>query len=262
LIHPAPILNPLVFLGHPGHELRILGWLGKVRPPVWVMTDGSGSTGRPRTERSRAVLEKTGCAIGPMFGRYSDRVIHDALLNGDTAFFLRLTAELVAAIRSGEHDGVIYDGAEGYNPSHDLVNMMAVAATKRTGVPLYDFPLVGDPNGPLERRTERSILYQLNDDELAEKVQTAINYAQSVGATLLEEVKDSLAKFTPELFRRERLLPVEISDYEQRFESSKPYYELRGEERLASGHYSSVIRLKEHLAPIVRALQHNQSTTG
>lgn len=253
--------NPIVFLGHPGHELRILGWLSKTRPPVWVMTDGSGSTGKPRTELSRAVLEKARCPIGPMFGRYSDAIIHDALLSGDTAFFLGLTEELVAAIRSGQHDAVICDGAEGYNPSHDLVNMMAIAAAKRTGIPLFEFPLVGDPNGPLERQTEDSILYQLNDDELAEKVQTGINYAQSVGATLLNEVKESLEKFTHELFRYERLLPVEDSDYEQMFESSKPYYEVRGEERLASGHYSSVIRLKEHLAPIVRALQNSQSTT-
>jgi hypothetical protein len=134
---------------------------------------------------------------------------------------------------------------------------MAIAATRRTKIKLYEFPLVGDPNGPIDRQTEDSIIYKLNDQELSEKVQVGLDYARAVSTTLLQEVQDSIDKFGTEMFRTERFMPVENLEYESRFKSTKPYYEVRGEERSVSGQYSEVIRLKEHLAPIARSLLEN-----
>ena len=37
--------RPALLLGHPGHELKVLGWLAENRPRVYVLTDGSGFDG-------------------------------------------------------------------------------------------------------------------------------------------------------------------------------------------------------------------------
>src|SRR4051794_29308473 len=47
-------------VAHPGHELRVHGWIEAVRPLVHVLTDGSGSSGRSRLESTRRVLGPTG----------------------------------------------------------------------------------------------------------------------------------------------------------------------------------------------------------
>jgi hypothetical protein len=38
----------LLVVAHPGHELRLFGWLSYARADVLVLTDGSGRSARPR----------------------------------------------------------------------------------------------------------------------------------------------------------------------------------------------------------------------
>src|ERR1700733_13075391 len=53
-----PFKRPAVFVGHPGHELRVLGWLAETRPRVHVLTDGSGASGCSRLPSTSRLLDR------------------------------------------------------------------------------------------------------------------------------------------------------------------------------------------------------------
>jgi len=61
----------ILVIAHPGHELRVHGWLEAMAPAVWILTDGSGHTGRSRVDSTTRVLESTGAAPGPVYGSMS-----------------------------------------------------------------------------------------------------------------------------------------------------------------------------------------------
>ena len=58
----------ILFIAHPGHELRVHGWLEAMAPEVWILTDGSGHSGRSRIDSTTRVLEPTGAVPGPVYG--------------------------------------------------------------------------------------------------------------------------------------------------------------------------------------------------
>src|ERR1700687_3197739 len=89
----------LLVMAHPGHELRLFGWLCNARPDVLVLTDGSGHSGRPRIAATRGVVQVTGARAGPVFGELTDRELYVALLKGDAAPFAKLTTALASVLR-------------------------------------------------------------------------------------------------------------------------------------------------------------------
>src|SRR5262245_62950864 len=86
---PAAGRSALV-IAHPGHELRVHGWLEQTRPLVFVLTDGSGGAGRPRIDSTARVLERVGAKPGAIFGRFADRELYAAILAGDHDVFTAL----------------------------------------------------------------------------------------------------------------------------------------------------------------------------
>src|SRR4029077_12021317 len=59
-------------VAHPGHELRVHGWLERHRPVVFVLTDGSGSTASSRLHSTQRILLRAEARQGSIFGRFSD----------------------------------------------------------------------------------------------------------------------------------------------------------------------------------------------
>ena len=53
-----------LILGHPGHELRVLGWMKAAKPWVIVLTDGSGHTSEPRVGLTRNLIDEADASIG------------------------------------------------------------------------------------------------------------------------------------------------------------------------------------------------------
>src|SRR5438105_9826273 len=82
-LRSAPDERALLVVAHPGHELRLFGWLCSARPDVLVLTDGSGHSGRSRIEATRNVLLMTGARAGAVFGEFTDRQLYAALLQAD-----------------------------------------------------------------------------------------------------------------------------------------------------------------------------------
>lgn len=252
-------LSALV-IAHPGHELRIYGWLERERPDVFILTDGSGHGGVSRVPSSARVLDRAGARPGPIFGRFSDRELYRLLLAGEVEIFARLTLELAGALAELGVTQVASDALEGYNPSHDLCRVVtdaaAALASRRTGQPIavYDFPLEAPPDHCPEPLRSGAFRIELRGRDLERKLEAARGYPE-----MAFEVERNLEAHGAGAFAVECLRPVASleetdSDLESLF-PEPPYYERYGERQVEEGHYESVLRFREHFLPIARALR-------
>jgi hypothetical protein len=241
-----------LLVAHPGHELRVHHWIETARPVTFALTKGDGAHRVSRLESSTKVLERAGASIGSIYGRLDDREVYRALLARDHELFTEWLAELVTELIALDVDYLVADGEEGYNPSHDVCHYLASASTaavaRTTGrtVADFDFPLIGPPDAcPADRRLE-AVWLHLDDDALARKLQSAREYTE-----LREEVERAVQANGAEAFRVECLRPVKRDD-RQTF--SRPFYEQYGEQQVAKGIYSEVIRYDQHIVPLKNAL--------
>src|SRR5947208_3095820 len=83
-------------IAHPGHELRVHGWVELARPLAFVLTDGSGHTGQSRLTSTSGLLERAGAAPGGIYGRLTDRALYAAILGGDVDLVAGLAGEVAA----------------------------------------------------------------------------------------------------------------------------------------------------------------------
>lgn len=243
----------LLLLAHPGHELLIHTWLGRVAPRVFVLTDGSGREGVPRLERTTAVLAQAGATAGPLFGRYSDATIYDWILDADAGVFVNLAHELAKEMSAEDVVEVIGDAAEGYNPIHDVFRLTlnaAVELARRAGraeLASYDFPLFERP-GPRAGAEREAIRIPLDEADAEAKRAAASGYSE-----LAREMEWSVERYGEAAFMVEWLRPVPQAAGEYPLEERPPIYERYGEFLKQQGQLERVIRY-EHLLPIARAL--------
>jgi hypothetical protein len=244
----------ILVIAHPGHELRVHGWLEATSPAVWILTDGSGHTGRSRIDSTTRVLEPTGAVPGPVYGFMTDADLYNIVLGFNYQPFMDLVDQLAAAILHGQVDCIAGDAEEGYNPGHDTCRLIINAAVKLVKrkssrrISNYDFTLVGPPDQCSEDLREHSLWLNLDDEALARKVSAARNYPE-----LQREVETALNGANR--FRVECLRPVNSHALAIRsLEDEPPYYELYGEKQVKSGYYKQVVRYNEHMLPLAKAL--------
>jgi hypothetical protein len=253
--------RPLLFAAHPGHELRVYGWLKHTKPVVCFLTDGSGADGVSRAARSDAVLASAAASKGPMYAVASDRTVYAALLEANVDFFCDLAYRLGVVLVNGDYAMVAGDAAEGYNPSHDVARMLIDAAAglaRRAGarVANYAFPIVGHPLEAPAGTTAGPVSVLLDDATLREKIERGRGYAHETGGILVSEVDEAIARFGIEAFREERLFEVTGgAELDAVFDSAKPFYETYGEQQVAAGRYTFVVRWAEHVRPVAAALR-------
>ena len=247
--------RPAVFVGHPGHELRVLGWLAEKRPRVHVLTDGSGALGHSRLPSTSRLLDRMGALRGEVFGRLSDADIYRAILGRKISLFCSIAERLANSMAEHGTDFVAADAAEGFNPTHDLCRQIANAAVYRaqmlTGrsIANYEFLLMEwDLNG-LANHDDRCWHVKLGDKPLRLKLDAARDYAE-----LREEVEQAIALKGEEYFRVECLRKVERPFLESE-RGYQPYYEQLGQQRVASGKYRSAIRYESHMLPILNGIR-------
>jgi hypothetical protein len=269
----APRSRAILVVAHPGHELRVHGWLEKARPEVWVITDGSGRTNRSRLDSTTRVLEATGAVPGAVYGQFTDADLYDAVLNFDHRCFTHLVDQLVVALTRDKIDLVAGDAEEGYNPAHDICRLVINAAVRlvrnklNNQIANYDFTLVGSPaNGS----RPNSLRLSLDDAAFARKVSAARNYPelQAEVESALHGVDNERFRKDPELaqrvrsdfgvtevdnFRVECLRPVHSSST-LAANGDTPFYEVYGERQVKAGHYKLVLRYRDHMLPLTAAL--------
>jgi hypothetical protein len=265
-------------VAHPGHELCVYGWLERARPRVFVLTDGSGRSGRSRIASTDAVLDAVGAEPGGVYARLTDAGLYAAILDGDFALFNGLADELAREFVAEGVEYVVGDAAEGYNPAHDACRLVldaaAALARKETGgaVGNFEFPLVGRPDARPEKVGEGRWL-RLGDEAFARKIRAARNYPELAGeveaalagegSTGLREHPDIAARTGlgasaapgAEAFRVECLRAAAPGAAGDRWLTQPPFYESYGERQVAAGHYARVLRYREHMLPLAEALR-------
>jgi hypothetical protein len=241
-------------IAHPGHELRVYGWMCRAQPFTFILTDGSGRSGKPRIEPTSRVLREAGATAGCLYGRLTDIDAYAAVLNHDFAVFIALVEELAAALVHLNVAYVVGDAIEGYNPVHDVCRFMTNAAvaiaTKEAGkrIDNFDFLLAGDPGTHGESDPD-SIRLNLSHGEFEHKLAAAGGYVE-----MAAEINATFDRFGANRFRFESLRPVGSGWTDPRLSTERPFYESFGESRVKSGHYKDVITYREHLRPLVEAL--------
>lgn len=273
-----PPARAALIVAHPGHELRVHGWLEEALPPVCVLTDGSGRTQRSRLDSTTRVLEAAGTVPGPVYGAMSDVEFYTAALDHDHSRFTRVVDDLAAMLLRERIERVAGDAEEGYNPAHDGCRLVINAAvrlvnlTSRRQIANYDFTLVAPPGHCPEELRDDAIRLDLDEAAFARKLSAARNYpelqaeveaalsgAGSVGLRenpdLARRVGSDFAAAGAPDFRVEWLRPVDAGgETRAPFTGKLPFYEEYGERQVAAGHYTRVLRYREHMLPLAAAL--------
>ncbi len=256
----SPDKKTALVIGHPGHELRVFHWLEIMRPAVFVMTDGSGRTGRSRLPSTTRVLDQAGAGSGLFYGPLTDGEAYAAILDHDFEVFGELMRRLARYLIDEEVSCVAGDALEGYNPTHDLCRLLIGAAVEMaqrvTGRAMenFDFSLIGKPDNHVTWGNDGAVRLDLDDDAFARKMAVARSYTE-----LESEVNEAITVNRLDAFRVECLRrvpnrpPVFPADH-------KPRYEQYGEQRVLSGHYKYVIRYHDHLGPLGEALWNQVET--
>lgn len=248
-----------LIIGHPGHELRVHRWLELARPTVYVLTDGSGHTGRSRLRSTSKVLSAAGAAPGTIYGSFSDADLYAAMLSSNRAIMSRVVHALADALVCSKVDYVVADALEGFNPSHDLCRYLVNAAVAMAKIPLrnFEFLLEGSPSACPDHLKAASVRLELTEDDLTRKIAAAKSYPE-----LREETDAALARFGAAAFRSECLRPVrDLRQGLDALDQEPPYYERYGEQQVAAGHYDRVIRYRQHIQPLVQALWRDTQMT-
>ncbi|MFL6542826.1 MAG: hypothetical protein ACJ8I9_06640 [Chthoniobacterales bacterium] len=243
-------------IAHPGHELRVHRWLEIARPSVFVLTDGSGRSGRSRLAATRNVINAAGARIGPVYGLWTDHGIYHAIRRQEVDELVQLAKTLASELLAAGIDYVVADAVEGYNPSHDICRYIVDAVVEylaqvgERSVQSYEFLLVGRPDVCPDELQDASLCVQLDPAATARKIAAARGYAE-----LKSEVDAAVAQFGESVFGTEYLLPAEPARSLARFRNRRPYYETYGEQQVAAGHYDEPIRYTTHVEPLVYAVR-------
>lgn len=265
-------------IAHPGHELRVHGWLEEALPTVCVLTDGSGRTQRSRLDSTTRVLDAAGTAPGPVYGALSDVELYTAVLDYDHSPFTRVVDEVAGLLLRERIDRVVGDAEEGYNPAHDVCRLVINAAvrlvnlTSRRQIANYDFTLVAPPGHCPEALRADSIRLDLDEAALARKLAAARNYPElqaeveaalsGAGSVGLQQHPDLARRAGPDFgasgapdFGVEWLRRIDDGgETPAPFAGKLPFYEEYGERQVAAGHYTRVLRYREHMLPLAAAL--------
>jgi hypothetical protein len=243
-----------LIIAHPGHELRVYGWIARIRPIVFVLTDGSGHSGRSRLDSTTRILDQLGARRRSVYGRFTDKQLYAAILDNDCALLTGLIEEIAAALIADQVSLVVGDAMEGYNSGHDLCRVIANAAVKRASqrsgreIASFDFPLTGHPDSCSESARRNAIRLELDDQTFDRKIAAARRYRE-----LFNDVDQAFRENGEEAFRIECLRPVAdqfIAPFDE-----PPFYESYGERQVAAGYYDRVLRYRQHFLPLARELR-------
>lgn len=246
--------RPALIVGHPGHELTVFGWMSMKQPRVYVLSDGSGHVGEPRAASSAMLLRSRGAVPDAIFGEYSDARFYRAFLDQDCGFFIGILDGLARSLEAQRIDFVVADALEGYNPTHDICRVLtnaAVAIAGRTterAIANYEFSLTEWVSGFPQKHGPECLHLSLSEELFQEKFMAAESYSELGG-----ETQDALRRLGAEHFRTECLRKV-LGQAHGAELTGKPYYETWGERRKSQGLYQEVIRYRQHVAPIIKAI--------
>jgi hypothetical protein len=242
-----------LIVAHPGHELRVYQWLKLARPLVFVLTDGSGRSGKSRIHQTTRILSEVGATLGDIYGRMTDAELYAAIIQGNINWFVELAVELAHALRREAIDYVVGDALEGYNPAHDLCRYMTNAAIlllarESRAVDNFDVLIASGLKGYEQANHDGEILIDVAPIVLEEKVRMAGSYTE-----LEADVQRLLRTEGIESLKTEHLRRLVKAPWDSG--PQPPFYEIYGQRKVEAGHYRQSITYREHVRPIAEALR-------
>jgi hypothetical protein len=256
----AATAKTALVVAHPGHELRIHHWLELNQPLYFCLTDGSGRSGSPRLDSTKALLGQVGATTGSFCGLVSDQEFYRILLEGRRELFTSLLEELVGALIDQNISVVAGDAPEGATPTHDLCRYLidaAVAIVERTTdrhINNYEFVLDSAPDDCPEHLRAVALWLHLDEAALERKLAAAASYQE-----LREEAQEALRIYGRKAFALECLRPSTGAASLRKFRHESPAYERYGREGVEwagkqFGRYEKVITFREHVWPMVQVI--------
>jgi hypothetical protein len=243
-------------IAHPGHELRVYGWMSLACPQVFVLTDGSGRDGASRLPATASILEQIGIEPGEIYGRFTDVELYRAIVSRNFDLFVGLAQTLAVALVKRQVDYVVSDAIEGYNPAHDVCRLIVDAAAEMASrstnrqIASYDTLLARGLSDFSAAAPRSGVRIELDDDLLARKLRAVREYSE-----LAAEVERILEREGKDCLRTEYLREVRRGGFDDAFLARPPYYEQYGEKQVAAGRYHEVLRYRDHVHPLAEALQ-------
>jgi len=236
--------RPLLICAHPGHELLLFHWMEMFRPAVFLLTDGSGGNGQPRTVYSETCLRGLGAALRTECPALPDRVWYEPILRCDARPFLAVIEAAQAAARQLGSTLIVSDAVDGYNPMHDLCEAVGAAVAARLGrdgVVADHLVNAVTPGAASPIEAEFSL-----DPAALERKRAA------VGAYIpLAEEARRLAQAAPGYLTRE-CLRRPVFGWPENF---SPGWEVTGRGRVTAQRYHDVIEYRRHVRPIAQTLR-------
>ena len=241
----------LLLHAHPGHELRLFGWMERHQPRLFLMTDGSGG-GALRTSHSLETVHRAGAHAGSAFGMAADRDWYAAILNADLTMFHRMIGAIVQAATEQASTLIVSDAVDGYNPMHDLCEAVAASAAsalRRQGqgiTHLVARAVSGGDDGDIVAEIQV-------DGEARRRKQAAIE----AYAPLAEEVRRLLDEEPAVLSTEQLRCPAFAWG-----PSWSPSWEKVGASRVATRKYAQRIEYTRHVRPLALALLNEHESAG
>ena len=235
--------RPLLLHAHPGHELRLFGWMEQHKPTLLLMTDGSGG-GAPRTQHSLQSALRAGAHPGAIFGMAPDRDWYAAILNSDLTMFNTVISALVETASANRSTLVVSDAVDGYNPMHDLCEVVAASAVARLRSIGHD----------VSHLVARAVAGGDSDDIVTEtaleadarqRKQDAVDAYMPLAQEVQHLLNEEPAALSRELLRR--------PTFAWRAHWS-PSWENVGASRVAASKYAQRIEYERHVRPLALAL--------
>ena len=152
-------------------------------------------------------------------------------------------------------DRVLGDACEGYNPTHDVCRIIISAAVAHASrvlglqITSLAFDLAKDPRAENDSGAAQVATKVLTDEQLERKLSAAQGYPE-----LQSEVNAALDLWGSDGFRVETLREAGSIGCDDGLDVDEPIYEQFGRQRVATGQYARLIRRREHILPIAKAL--------
>lgn len=198
-----PSGNWALSIAHPGHELRMHGFLEMARPYTFILTDNSEEKGQDLMWDTIKVIDratKQGMSLNPAQLKnpdlrkalkvslkesaekkehIKDSQIQYDLVNRHIDFFRYYVDFMVENLIKYDITHLACDASEDYHPVHEIVRMIAELAVTRMknvegkDIALYDFALSRPYD---ESLTEDCVKMELDEDMLDRKLKALVNY--------------------------------------------------------------------------------------
>lgn len=242
LIDPAR--RAALVIAHPAHEIRVLHWLSRVRPHVYILTQGSRSgADSARRQASELLITAQGATIAETWGGAWDRDLYDMLLDGQYAKLLQWADELTADFVARAVDLVVADSWQHYNVAHDITYALARLAVQRArqalgrDITLVTYPVVPSALAPGAPSASTLATFRLSPEAIATKNAT-IGSIPGI-ATESAEINGAEGEHAHvfETFHSASPLASLLQTPRQ-----TPLYEVFGEDRVRAGIYTDVVR--------------------